>query len=383
VTLILTEMAPRSRTGKLMQGLFGRFGKQQPEQSPVPKIDFRQNRQSSSPTDKFADFDDRDWDNPVTGDSPEERLRQRDFPIVSQFDNDDEETNWDDAEASDNENNPLVPRIDRRDGYAQPTITVVDAPNVANLNDLDDWAEALPAATVKNSNIQESRRGKNFIPFPPNEDIWEDNPRNTQDRSAVTATGRSVESDTATQVNRFVGFWTATLQQFRRILPAPLRQLSDAILTAIIVVLLVTVTIWAVDGFFMPGIERAAPSPPAATVAAQPAMPTPIDSPAIVSPEQVFIEALETQISEITSQYPDDLVQTLNVDTASDRLLVRLNPVWYTLNDDRQNSLTDRMWLQAQSNHFTKLEIQDSQGVSIARSPVVGKHPIILQRRQS
>jgi hypothetical protein len=364
-----------------MQGLFGRFGKKQPEQSPVTTPNPQRNRQSPSPTNKFADFDDRDWDLPTTGDSPEERLRQRDFPIASQFDNDDEETNWDDAEALDNENNPLVPRIDRRNGYAQPTITVVDAPNVANLNDLDDWAEALPAATVKNSNIQESRRGKNFTPVPPTEDIWEDNPRNVQDRSTVTATGKSVESAAATQVNRFVGFWTATLQQFRRVLPAPIRQLSDAILTAI-VVLLVTVTIWVVDGFFMPGIDRAAPSPPAATVAAQPVIPTPIDTPAIVSPEQVFIEALETQISEITSQYPDDLVQTLNVDPASDRLLVRLNPVWYTLDDDRQNSLTDRMWLQAQANHFSKLEIQDSQGVSIARSPVVGKHLIILQRRQ-
>jgi hypothetical protein len=357
-----------------MQGLFGRFGKKQPEQSPVPNTNPRQHRQSPSSTDKFADFDDRDWDNPAARDSPEE--------IVSRFDTDDEETNWDDAEASDNENNPLVPRIDRRNGYAQPTVTVVESPNVSNLNDLDDWHEALPAATVKTSNVQESRRGKNSTPFPPSEDLWEDNPLDAQDRSTVTATGKTVESAAATQVNRVVGLWTATLQQFRRILPAPIRRLSDAILTGI-VVLFVTVAIWFVDGFFMPGIDRAAPNPPGAPVAAQPAAVNAIDSPVVISPEQVFIEALETQISEITSQYPDDLVQTLNVDTISDRLLVRLNPVWYTLDDDRQNSLTDRMWLQAQTNHFTKLEIQDSQGVSIARSPVVGKHPIILQRRQS
>jgi hypothetical protein len=359
-----------------MQGLFGRFGKQQPEQSPSPISNSRQNRQSPSPNNKFADFDDRDWDNSATGDSPEERLRQRDFPIASRFDTDDEETNWDDAEASDNENNPLVPRIDRATGYAQPTVTVVESQNVANLDDLDDWAEALPAATVKNSNIQESRRGKNFTPIPPNEDLWDDNPLDAQARSTVTATGKSVGTAATTQLNRAVGLWTATLQQFRRILPAPIRQLSDAILTGI-VVLFVTVAIWFVDGFFMPGIDRAAPNLPAA----QPAAVNAIDSPAVISPEQVFIEALETQISEITSQYPDDLIQTLNVDTTSDRLLVRLNPVWYTLDDDRQNSLADRMWLQAQTNHFTKLEIQDNQGVSIARSPVVGKHPIILQRR--
>jgi hypothetical protein len=373
-----------------MQGLFGRFGKKQPEQSPIKTANSRQNRQSASTSDKFADFNDSDWEEPVTGDSPEERLRQRqqDFPIASRFDTDDEETNWDDAEVSDNENNPIVPQQNRRIDYAQPTAKVVETPNVTNLDDLDDWAEALPAATVKNGNVREARRGQNYPPMPANEDLWDDNPRDVQDlaaRSISVDTGNTLESAASTQVNRAVGLYTATLQQFRRLLPAPIRQLSDAILTAILV-LFVTVSIWFVDGFFMPGIDRAATNSPTAPVAAQPAIPDSIDkidTPAVISPEQAFIEALETQISEITSQYPDNLVQTFDVDTASDRLLVRLNPIWYSLDEERQNNLADRMWLQAQTNHFTKLEIQDSQGISIARSPVVGKHPIILQRHQS
>jgi hypothetical protein len=359
-----------------MQGLFGRFGKQQPEQTPVANSNPQQNRQSAAGADKFADFDDRDWDRP--GD------RDRDFPIASQFDTDDEETNWDDAEISGNENNPLVRPPNRRTGYAQPTVTVVESPNIANSSDLDDWAEALPAATVKNSNLREARRGQNITPLPPNEDLWDDTSLDAQElsaRSTFASSGNTVESARSTHINRAVGLWAATLQQLRRFLPGPLQQLSDAILTAT-VVLFVTVGIWFVDSLFMPGVDRVASNPPAVPVATQPAVPL-AQMPAVASPEQAFISALETQISEITSQYPDDLVQTLNVDTASDRLLVRLNPIWYSLDDERQNSLADRMWLQAQANNFTKLEIQDRQGVSIARSPVVGKHPIILHRRQS
>ncbi len=357
-----------------MQGLFGRFGKQQPEPTPPPNGNPRQNRQSAAPADMFADFDDRDWDRPAARDLD---------PIASQFDTDDEETNWDDAEVAENENNPLVRPPNRRIDYAQPTLTV-ESPNVTNSSDLDDWAEALPAATVKSSNIREARRGQNIRSIPPNEDLWDESPLDTQELAARStfSSGRSTVGGTrSTQVNPAVGLWAGILQQFRRFLPGPLQQLSDAILTAT-VILFVTVGIWFIDSLFMPGIEGMASKPPEAPVAVRPADPL-VESPTIVSPEQAFIEALETQISEITSQYPDDLVQTLDVDTASDRLLVQLNPVWYTLNDDRQNSLADRMWLQAQANHFTKLEIQDSQGVSIARSPVVGKHPIILQRRLS
>jgi hypothetical protein len=178
-----------------------------------------------------------------------------------------------------------------------------------------------------------------------------------------------------------IGFWSAMLQQFRRFLPAPIRQLSDAILTAI-VVMLVTVGIWVVDGFFVPGVDPAVAISPPPSVATQPNF-TPTTIAPQISPEQAFIEAIQTQLSDITSQYPDDIIQTLEVDVARDRLIVRLNPVWYLIGDDRQNSITDRMWLQAKANYFTKLELQDIRGVSIARSPVVGQHMIILQRRQN
>ena len=163
----------------------------------------------------------------------------------------------------------------------------------------------------------------------------------------------------------------------RQVLPAPLRQLSDLILTAI-VVLLVTVGIWFIDGFFVPGSDPAIAHLPAPVITTQPNSNAAI----IGSPEQTFIDAIQHQIGDLTSQYPDEMIQTLDIDVNHDRLIVQLQPIWYLMSDDRQNLVTNEMWLQAKANHLSKLEVQDSQGNSIARSPVVGREMIILQRRQ-
>ena len=336
-----------------MQGLFGRFGKKTPESS-VTRANPRRNDPPSQ-----SEYDDRE------------------FPIANRYDTDDEETNWDDAETLTDEPNLWAQPLASKVVYAQPIATVV-VPPIPIAPDLEDWDEALPAATVKSSNLQEARRGKSPVSVSPTEDVWDESlPQQTFSQNSNVTLDRSAPG----LMDRSIGFWHDTLQQFRRFLPAPIRQLSDAILTAIAIAI-VTVGIWFVDGFFIPKIEPSVAKTPSAPLAAQPYSKPAIDT-ILTNPEQAFIEAIETQLSDITSQYPDDLIQTLNVDIARDRLVVRLDPIWYTLDDEQQNRLTDRMWLQAQSNHFSKLEIQDSQGVSIARSPVVGKHPIILQRRSS
>jgi hypothetical protein len=372
-----------------MQGWFGRFGKNSPPPSAANENSPQQRQRSRS------EIDDRStWENST----PEER----DFPLAS-FDTDDEETNWDDAEAEGDENNPIVPRFERQVAYSQPIAPVVPPPTKFTTSDLDDWDEALPAATVKSSNIQESRRGKNLQPEFLKEDLWDDD---TDTPRAATIPSGNLNLDPTSsnrngKANQFDlrGSWTRALAQFRRFLPAPIRQLSDAILIAIVVAI-VTVGIWFVDGFFVPSKAKA---PVVATTPAIPAVtpnqnpgevppiidplgsantPTAIASPQI-DPDRAFVAAIQNQLSEITSQYPDEIVKSIGIDLPRDRLIVRLDPLWYTIDEQQQNSLTDRMWLQAQANHFTKLEIQDNQGVSIARSPVVGKHPIILQRRQS
>ena len=367
----------------MMQGLFGRFGKKKPAQPTIDLAAIRQNRQRlQSELDDAPNSARQDWGN--------SRQEER-FSNASRFDADEEETNWDDAETFGDEHNPIAPRIDRQTIYAQPTAPVV-ASTPPPVFDLDEWAEALPAATVKSSNMKEARRGRSTKLVPPGEDIWDDDlTSGQQDRSGEpqVSSSSTFNPTTSSEIDRsnqptqnyLSGFWDSLSKQFRQLLPASVRHLSGAILIAILVAI-VTVGIWVVDGFFVPGRDRSIAKTPPTEIVAQPSVPTAVSEPKI-SPEQAFFEAIQTQLNDVTSQYPDEIVDTLNVDIGRDRAIVKLSPDWYTLTDEQQNTLTDRMWLQARSNHFSKLEIQDSQGVSIARSPVVGKHAIILQRRPS
>lgn len=337
-------MAFRSRTGKLVQGLFGRFGNKKPKQPEFSDVNPRYHS-TRSPT----------------------QIDEREYLSAQRFD-DDEETNWDDTEFVGDENNPVA--------YPQPIVPVVTPPPTTIVPDLEDWDEALPAATVKNSNIQEVRRGKTPAPTTADDDIWDDNlPSRTFSANSIPNPTPSAPPD---RLEQFIGLWGSMLQQFRRFLPAPIRRLSDAILTGLLVVL-VTVGIWIADGLFVPGVDPTVASHPTTPIIAQPE--SPIDL--LASPEQEFIEAIGSQLSDITSQYADDIIGTLRVDIIRDRLIVQLNSGWYLISDDRQDLVTEQMWLQAKANHFRNLDIQDASGVSIARSPVVGKHPIILQRRQS
>ncbi len=325
-----------------MQGLFGRFGKKNSTVAAPPT--FQPNREPSQADIEFDEF-------PITGGA-----------------DDDEETNWDDFESI----------ADNTIAYPQP-IVPVKPPTETTTPDLDDWDEALPAATVKNSNTQEVRRGKKLLEA--SSSVGNNSPTAspTLPQQNPTTENRSDAKAASSAIDRSIGFWTAMLQQFRRILPLPIRQLSDAILTAIVVIFL-TVAIWCVDG-----ILATPPQPQVFTTPAAPA-PTQTNGAGVrssISPEQAFIDAIQTQLSDITSQYPDDMIQALQVDFPRDLAIVRLNPVWYLIGDDQQDLVTDRMWLQAKANHFSKLELQDAQGHSIARSPVVGQHMVILQRRQS
>jgi hypothetical protein len=328
-----------------MQGLFGRFGKK----DPTPEV--------ASPNYRI----DRSGDRLDEIDLPE-------YPSVANFEDDDEETNWADAELGENENNPIL-----RPQQVVPAV----APSSPTTPDPDEWDEALPAATVKNSTRQAARRGKQPVTAPRDEEIWdEDLPNPTFSKPAQPNTPTAT---TATPMERVVGLWTATIAQFRRILPTSMRRLSDPILTAIVIGI-VTIAIWAIDNIAVPGVAPSVATAPSTPVVVT--NPNPIASPPQISPEQAFVEAIQTQLTALTSQYPDNIVQTLQVDLDRDRLIVRLAPVWYTLDDARQNEIVDRMWSQARSNNFSKLELQDLDGRTLARSPVVGREMIILQRHQ-
>jgi hypothetical protein len=318
---------PQSRTGKLMQGLFGRFGKKNPPIVATP--------------------------------TKQQRPRDNDFPITGAVAQDEEETNWDDEETLDS-NNPIL--------NPQPIVPLEPPPPIVTSPDLESWDEALPAATVNNNTTQETRRSKNQ-PSTSAADPWGDNIPNVKFQPNNSS---NPQPSSPTRFKRAIGIWAAILQQLRHILPSPVRQLSDAILTAILVVV-VTIGILFLDGFF------SSPSNPQIVTTSTTA---PITTTQI-GPEQAFIEAIETQLSDITSKYPDDIIHALQVDSDRNLAIVQLNPVWYLISDEQQDRVADRMWLQARANHLTKLELRDTDGNPIARSPVVGQHTIVLRRRQS
>ena len=318
-----------------MQGLFGRFGKK--DQTVI------------APSNSNFPLQDNygDPDNPIEFDE---------FPVTNRFD-DEEETNWDDIESL-GDPNPVV--------YPQPVIPT-PAVTINPPPDLDDWDDALPAATVKSSNTQEARRSKN--PVPVNQDRWD------ADLPTTPPVKDRADGNSSNSVpERAIGFWTSILQQFRRILPPQIRQLSDAILTGIVVAI-VTILIWVID------TTLAIPTEPQ-LISTTPVADSSIDTPPQISPEQTFIDAIQTQLTDLTHEYPNDLINALQVDLPRDLAIVKLNLGWYSLTDLEQDRIADRMWLQAQANHLSKLELQTAAGDSLARAPVVGKHMIILARRQ-
>ena len=65
------------------------------------------------------------------------------------------------------------------------------------------------------------------------------------------------------------------------------------------------------------------------------------------------------------------------------RLIVTVGNQWYDLTTEEQNNLGNNILERSQSLDFRKLDILDNQGNLIARTPVVGKELIILQRNQS
>ncbi|ACB50171.1 unknown [Crocosphaera subtropica ATCC 51142] len=116
----------------------------------------------------------------------------------------------------------------------------------------------------------------------------------------------------------------------------------------------------------------------------EPSLPQPIEnvpsSPPKLTPEQSLIAAIQKEVTALTNQYPDDLIGRIEANFLGSRLMVTVGDKWYDLSTKEQDNLADRILEKTQNLDFRKLEMLDSQGNLIARSPVVGNDIIILQR---
>lgn len=98
------------------------------------------------------------------------------------------------------------------------------------------------------------------------------------------------------------------------------------------------------------------------------------------TPEQNLIATLKTKIAQLTEDYPADLIDSVKVDLAHNRLLVQVTDQWYQLDESAQNTLANEMLERCRQFSFQQLKLQDKSGILVARNPVVGTEIVILER---
>jgi len=213
-------------------------------------------------------------------------------------------------------------------------------------------------------------------------------------------------------------WWQQGLLKLRAVLPEAIHQrLSDRVLTGAIASILILL-LWTTTGLLSgkpqstpvavrppaaprtapqpPGTPRLvptpAPSPSSAAPNPQPsvaASPAPLSKPVAakpllkLTPEQKLIASIQDQVAEISHQYANGLIQSVQANFRNSRLTVILGDGWYSLTSQQQEKLGNELLRRAQQLNFSRLEVTNATGSLLARSPVVGSEMVILQRQSS
>lgn len=221
------------------------------------------------------------------------------------------------------------------------------------------------------------------------------------------------KSNTSAQVQQF---WSGILAPVRFLLPRNLSaKLSDLGLTSIIAGLLVVV-LWIPTLFSSPPPQVATipnePVPVVTTPEPEPTITTPpelitpteeskpievtptpetvipipeeVEPPPVpkveLTPEQSLIASIQEQITQEGDRISDGLIQSIRANFTGGNLVVQVKDDWYSLGQSEQDKLAQKLRDKSQQLDFTHLEITDSQGNLLARSPVVGKNMIVFKR---
>ncbi len=196
--------------------------------------------------------------------------------------------------------------------------------------------------------------------------------------------------------------WSGALAKIRSLLPENLNQkLSDTGLTAIIVAIAV-LGVWITSALLpskptevatvptetpVPTAEITTPPELTAPAAPQPIEvvpspePVPSPTPMALTPEQSLIASIQNRVAEITDQYANGLIQSIQANFQGSSLIIKVGDDWYTLKQSQQDKLAARMLERAKELDFSHMEITDPQGTLLARSPVVGNDMVILKRQ--
>ncbi len=230
-------------------------------------------------------------------------------------------------------------------------------------------------------------------PTSPSEEIKVKSDESTEsDDSELSEPEMEIDSDSS-GVTEEQSWWNGIIRGIRLILPSSWSDnLSNWAITGIIVGILVVILSTSVFLFIQP-LTLIAESP---SVTSKPkVVPTPplLESPEIpqpvknlpppepeLTPEQNLIGAIQQEVIDLTSQYPEGLIGSIEANFGASRLMVTLGEQWYELTPTKQDTLANSIFKRSQRLDFRKIEITDSQGNLIARSPVVGNEIIIIRR---
>ena len=109
--------------------------------------------------------------------------------------------------------------------------------------------------------------------------------------------------------------------------------------------------------------------------------PEPTPTPVVeLTPEQTLIAAIENRVAEVNNGFADGLIESIQANFEGSSLTVKVGNDWYNFKSSEQDNLAAQMLERARELDFSRLEITDTQGKLLARSPVVGKDMIILKR---
>lgn len=255
-------------------------------------------------------------------------------------------------------------------------------------------SEPQPTYTVRNQKPDSAAVPYNGTrPVPPAEDVWADTGIPYQPKEL------GVVDQLLLVLAEGVTLWKKGLRWVRSLLPPDLqRQLSDGVLTAIALGLLVLfLALWNPLGSGQKDRTMASEQPSSVTATApdtddrfaepadneQPAASEVVPVPEEPTPEQSLITDIQDRVSRISRSYGAGLIQSVEVNLPENTLGVNVAEAWYGLLTTQQDEVAQDIFAQAQGLKFGTLQLRDPEGVVVARNPVVGPNMIILRRQQS
>ncbi len=107
-----------------------------------------------------------------------------------------------------------------------------------------------------------------------------------------------------------------------------------------------------------------------------------VETPATpLTPEQTLIASIQNQVAQVTRD-ADIPIASIQANFGASELRVRISDEWYNITASRQDKLAAQIFERGKELDFRTIEIADSQGNLLARSPVVGSRMIIVKRQQ-